>query len=96
MAIFCKLFTLRILVIGYWHQIYGPTSEVTVYDSLFTTVNTYTKNLLERLLKNKNMNFFLVHPQIQDGCDDCGLFTLAFCGCEVQSKCNEKTSTRLF
>ena len=29
----------------------GQTDEVTVYDSLYNTVNTYTRNLLNRLLK---------------------------------------------
>ena len=52
--------------------------EVTVYDSLYSTVNAYTQKLIKRLLKNGSIKIFLVRPQIQTGSHDCGLFALAF------------------
>ena len=68
---------------GHWilaSNVGGQTDEVTVYDSLYNTVNTYmyTRNLLNRLLKNNRLKVILVRLRIQNGCNYCGLFTLAF------------------
>ncbi len=69
---------------GHWilaSNIGGEITDVTVYVSLNNAASghSFTTNLLKRLLKNSGIKIFVVHPQIQDGCNDCGLFALAFC-----------------
>ena len=57
----------------------SSVSEVTVYDSLFTTANKDTSLLLNWLLATqKKIKIYVVRPQIQSGYHDCGLFALAF------------------
>ena len=67
---------------GHWIAVSNVLSsqldKVTVYDSLYSTVNAYTQKLIKRLLKNGSIKIFLVRPQIQTGSHDCGLFALAF------------------
>ena len=50
-----------------------------MYDSLNKVVSKSTIDLLKRLLKRRNIDVFLVQPQLQTGINDCGLFALAFC-----------------
>ena len=52
----------------------GPKNEITVYDSLYINVEKSTQNLLQRLMKMKNVKIFVVQPQKQEGCHNCGLF----------------------
>ena len=53
---------------GHWivaSNVGGEVTEVTVYDSLSSTANKYTKDLLKHLLKNTTIKIFVVQPQIQ-------------------------------
>ncbi len=56
----------------------GEINEVTVYDSLYHSVEKRTHDVLKRLLKCVKVNVFGLQPQVQKGIHDCGLFCMAF------------------
>ncbi len=57
----------------------GEINEVTVYDSLYNSVEKRTCDVLKRLLKGVKVNICVLQPQVQKGVHDCDLFCMAFC-----------------
>ena len=57
------------------------TADITVYDSLYSSVSMETQLIIARLLKTKKESFTIQIAKVnkQSGFDDCGVFAAAYC-----------------
>ena len=65
-----------------------PSSEVQVYDSIYSSINKDVENLIQRLFDGKVVNVTVASGQKQQGSQDCCLFTIATATPLLSSKAN--------
>ena len=56
-------------------------ANITIYDSMNSSVSIQTKNILAKLLKTNEDSFTIQLAKVnkQSGTDDCGVFVSAYC-----------------
>ena len=57
-----------------------PQHTIELYDSVFNTISSSTKNTITKLLKpNDSVTVFIKKVAKQTGGTDCGLYAIAYC-----------------
>jgi hypothetical protein len=56
---------------------YKETSSICIYDSLFSNIDDSTKNFIQSMTDGKATKLYVHNEQKQEGCKDCGLFSIA-------------------